>query len=550
MPVNRTRPKFGSARIQYQPRPDFSDLPGINDAGITNGQVLKYDSGTGTYVPGNDQDTTDHTLFTNIGTNTHAQIDTHIADSTLHFTVGSIDHTLITNVGTNTHAQIDTHIADTGLHVNAGESAVADGTVTGYTLRWNGSAWVESSALRVDPAGSVDLYHNGVLVANTTNQGMQFTAATGVAAVMEVSADVGQVSAINFEEATNTQFQFAYDAPNSRAYVRTTLTGEPFEIINLADGTMATFNGAGAVELYYNNERVFATHDEGVAIYDHLDSPNLRFIDNSSVEQARIQVFATDDNLYIDQRDPVNSGDIIMRVSDVTTSDKTVAAFRNAGSAELYHNGNIAVDTQDYGIRVRDTSGVIPSIELHSDVPAQLASLYYNAGLTLRGQGHGDPAFLQAEDTGGTVRTLFSGDPDGPSHMYEAGNIHIETQGNGLRTYGRNVANQGEWEMWDATALIAAIVSNGTNMVIYSNQNSEHVVLRGKTAAAANKILFEGDPDVGVGFFGATPFAPPTYSVTNLTTDRTYDANATSTAELADVLGTLIADLRSYGLVL
>lgn len=33
---------------------------------------------------------TDHTLLSNIGTNTHVQIDSHIADSTIHFTVGSL----------------------------------------------------------------------------------------------------------------------------------------------------------------------------------------------------------------------------------------------------------------------------------------------------------------------------------------------------------------------------------------------------------------------------------------------------------------------------
>ena len=36
----------------------------------------------------------------------------------------------------------------------------------------------------------------------------------------------------------------------------------------------------------------------------------------------------------------------------------------------------------------------------------------------------------------------------------------------------------------------------------------------------------------------------PAYTVTNLTTDRVFDADATSTAELADVLGTLIDDLN------
>jgi hypothetical protein len=36
---------------------------------------------------------------------------------------------------------------------------------------------------------------------------------------------------------------------------------------------------------------------------------------------------------------------------------------------------------------------------------------------------------------------------------------------------------------------------------------------------------------------------------TNLTTDRTCDANATSTAELADILGTLIVDLKMIGVL-
>lgn len=33
------------------------------------------------------------------------------------------------------------------------------------------------------------------------------------------------------------------------------------------------------------------------------------------------------------------------------------------------------------------------------------------------------------------------------------------------------------------------------------------------------------------------------YTVTNLSTDRSYDANSSSVAELADVLGTLLVDL-------
>jgi hypothetical protein len=41
-----------------------------------------------------------------------------------------------------------------------------------------------------------------------------------------------------------------------------------------------------------------------------------------------------------------------------------------------------------------------------------------------------------------------------------------------------------------------------------------------------------------------------TYTFTNVTPDRAVDANSTTTDELADALGTLIADLRIQGIVL
>lgn len=40
-----------------------------------------------------------------------------------------------------------------------------------------------------------------------------------------------------------------------------------------------------------------------------------------------------------------------------------------------------------------------------------------------------------------------------------------------------------------------------------------------------------------------------TYTATNVTPDRSFDADATSTAELADVLGTLLSDLRTKGFI-
>lgn len=69
----------------------------------------------------------------------------------------------------------------------------------------------------------------------------------------------------------------------------------------------------------------------------------------------------------------------------------------------------------------------------------------------------------------------------------------------------------------------------------------------------ALELELDGDLNhdgANVGFRGVAPVAlSSAYTPTNVTTDRSWDCNATSTDELADVLATVVADLQLQGLL-
>jgi hypothetical protein len=75
--------------------------------------------------------------------------------------------------------------------------------------------------------------------------------------------------------------------------------------------------------------------------------------------------------------------------------------------------------------------------------------------------------------------------------------------------------------------------------------NTDGVQIRAGTTPAP-KVRANGN---GVAFNGQTPAARPDYTVTNPTTDRSLNVTADTTAQVAQVLGTLIDDLIAIGLL-
>lgn len=93
----------------------------------------------------------------------------------------------------------------------------------------------------------------------------------------------------------------------------------------------------------------------------------------------------------------------------------------------------------------------------------------------------------------------------------------------------------------------ALYAGNGTSAPTAIPVGATGEVLVGNTGADPS---FSGTPvvtDITADTFTAS--APETYTDTNVTTTRTFDANTVTLPELADVVGTLIDDLRALGLV-
>lgn len=94
-----------------------------------------------------------------------------------------------------------------------------------------------------------------------------------------------------------------------------------------------------------------------------------------------------------------------------------------------------------------------------------------------------------------------------------------------------------------------AAPTNTTTLTVRGQGTGTNECLRAEDNSGTARFVVRDDG--GFAFSGGTIGAAQTgyTTFTNLTTDRTCDANATTVEELADILGTLIVDLKTKGII-
>jgi hypothetical protein len=238
-------------------------------------------------------------------------------------------------------------------------------------------------------------------------------------------------------------------------------------------------------------------------------------------------------------------------LEDAVGSAKTVASFDPDDAVVLQFDGTDVFSTTAAG---GDFSTSLSLVDIISTGASN------SAFLGLRGATNGGvrlywdeansrfTAAITNASGGTTIESIMQRDLNGELRLYHDNDPVIVTTTLGAQV-DSSTASNARIVLRDSTdAEVCMMHANAAAFRMKSFTHGNLVNMVGENAGGTEKLGVSFDPDSGVAFNGSAAVAAPTYTVTNDLTDRTYDANSTTLAELADVVGTIIADLQANGL--
>ena len=196
--------------------------------------------------------------------------------------------------------------------------------------------------------------------------------------------------------------------------------------------------------------------------------------------------------------------------------DVNVGAQTGTGSVNLYDGNDLKVETTAEGVNVRGrldgalgaTQDTRILLERTDGTNIGTVGFDNDAALTIDSLNHGANVTITAEDSGGTQRTLFTGDPDDNIALYYNGSVKYNTQleGGDLRGSLNNAIGGTQntvlnLERQDGTAIGRLGFDNDSTLSFESFNHGASVTISGEDAGGTAQNLLSGDPDNDVSLY-------------------------------------------------
>ena len=223
--------------------------------------------------------------------------------------------------------------------------------VDGVDFRFVGGTAGAENMLVLTSNGAVEIYDNGVLVAQSTQQGMDLFASGAANAVLQVEGSGGGDAGINLnEQGVGTQLQIKWDQGLQEASFRLSLPGDNFRFFELSTGDvlLEMTQGAG-VDAYFDGVQKTATVFEGLDVFGtRLD------LINSLATAADIAARNTEGGILLRADGDTFS---LFQTDAAGATEDLIIDHSNNDSLRFYFNGLLRATIASNGLNVDVTSG-------------------------------------------------------------------------------------------------------------------------------------------------------------------------------------------------
>lgn len=533
---------------------------------------------------------------------------------------GVSSHLLLTDIGINTHDDIDIHIADTDIHFEMGDIAIASTQVTDFVeavqdVIGNPSFIGDSSTIDVTYNDGENTYSiaviqggidHGSITGISDDDHTQYALLLGRSGGQTLIGGTAASNNLILRSTSNaTKGQVYFDETTASTSVTTGAVridgglgvsgrGTFGSISSPGSGTKSERFGPDTSTSTFNNcvalgNNVSTGGDDGISIGVDITSVGLggNVLIGKAVSVAasctsnvvigsgaNISVSSITQNVVIGAG-ATSSGASAMSIGALSSSHLFATALGNTATASGIASMAFGSGSTASGANASAFGSFASATGTGSTVIGAATSDSGFAGVTIIGSGTASAAnqliFGSANDCFIGIRTqagavsakTINVTARTGTNVANAGNLTLRSglgTGTGARSIvaietpivaasGTTPHTFGERIRFTEAALIVNENGLDCDFRIETETNANFFVIDSGAASGAGSILIAGSTGQ-IGFFGATPVAQSTgWSVTNETTTKTFDADATSIDELADVLGTLIEYFKTIGLL-